>query len=465
MANEECKMDRVEKKLQKVMYAFIISVMIIVAAFAATIYYYETKELSGGGIGEGLFAKAFVDESVGAAPLVVDFSALLFNFKGDPTYHWDFGDGNTSNEVNPAYNYTEEGEYTCNLTVTDITGKNVTNSVKILVVANKAPTVVSLVSPSSSPRPNGPYWLIQLNKIPIIGEQILASLPKSNSPLTKKEGWIKCEAQALDPEGDEIVLYEWELLQPPAATITGKMEYYTYHFEGENMTELTIPMIYTFRQGAYDLRVTVTDARGNKASSQVRFNVGWSNLELQIATLKGSWNKLWGPNFDFQKPWVKNYLHPLVWKLLGPAHNLSDEMVLKILASVPPETRDSIYNLYYTIVWDKTDKNYHKPNWNPPTIPSDPFPANGAENVSLDANLSWNCSDPDGDGIRYDLYFGKETPLPSVASDQGRATYSFLTSMQPNTTYYWTVRAKDKPNTGGSITVDGPIWSFTTGTV
>lgn len=35
------------------------------------------------------------------------------------TYHWDFGDGNTSDQEDPKYNYTETGNYTVTFTVTD----------------------------------------------------------------------------------------------------------------------------------------------------------------------------------------------------------------------------------------------------------------------------------------------------------------------------------------------------------
>ena len=35
------------------------------------------------------------------------------------TWHWDFGDGNTSTEQNPTYTYTEIGNYVVNLTVID----------------------------------------------------------------------------------------------------------------------------------------------------------------------------------------------------------------------------------------------------------------------------------------------------------------------------------------------------------
>ena len=42
---------------------------------------------------------------------------------------------------------------------------------------------------------------------------------------------------------------------------------------------------------------------------------------------------------------------------------------------------------------------------NPPNYPYDPFPENGAIDIDINANLSWSCSDPDGDDLTYDVYF------------------------------------------------------------
>jgi len=458
-------MDRVERKMQKMIYAFIMSVIIIVAAFAVTIYYYETKEISKGAVGEGLFAKAFVDENIGAAPLGVDFSSLLFNFEGTPRYHWDFGDGNTSNETNPTHNYTEKGEYICNLTVTDVTGENVTTSVKISVTVNNKPTVVALVSPTKSPRPDRPFWLIKLNGIPFIGDQLLVALAESDSSLVKGEGWISCEAQPSDPEGDEIVWYEWELQQPPYSTLTGTQEWPKFNFSGENLTTITFPPVYTFRRGQYDVKVTVTDAAGNKASSQVRFNVEISNFEGMRNLLDAIWNGMWGVNFQ-QQPGYKQELLIKIWTLLGPAQTVMNNMVEKILAPLPENLSSQIYGIYSTLVWEQTNRKYHKPNSYAPTKPSDPTPVDNKTGVSTLTNLSWSCSDPDGDQLSYDIYFGTSSPPPQVRSDYKGKTYDLEEQVLiPGTKYYWKIVVTDVPASyayGGSKTVEGSIWSFTT---
>ena len=47
-----------------------------------------------------------------------------------------------------------------------------------------------------------------------------------------------------------------------------------------------------------------------------------------------------------------------------------------------------------------------------PTNPYDLMPTNEMINVSLDTTISWSCSDPDGDPLKYDIYFGI-SPTPA----------------------------------------------------
>ena len=52
------------------------------------------------------------------------------------TYHWDFGEGNTSSEKNPSYHYTSAGNYTVNLTVTDVDGRSDSKTREVTVYPN-----------------------------------------------------------------------------------------------------------------------------------------------------------------------------------------------------------------------------------------------------------------------------------------------------------------------------------------
>ena len=93
---------------------------------------------------------------------------------------------------------------------------------------------------------------------------------------------------------------------------------------------------------------------------------------------------------------------------------------------------------------------------NPPQL-GNYLPGGGATGVSLTPLLSWNASDPDGDTLTYDVYFGTEPSPPLRAS--GLSTKSYLPgTLNHFTLYYWKVVARD--NYGG--TTESPILSFTT---
>ena len=93
-----------------------------------------------------------------------------------------------------------------------------------------------------------------------------------------------------------------------------------------------------------------------------------------------------------------------------------------------------------------------------PYSPSNPGPSHNATNQPLSVNLSWDCSDPDGDTVTYDVYFGTNTnPTTKISSEQSGKTLS-RSNLLIGTTYYWKVVAKD----GKGATTEGPVWQFTT---
>jgi hypothetical protein len=105
---------------------------------------------------------------------------------------------------------------------------------------------------------------------------------------------------------------------------------------------------------------------------------------------------------------------------------------------------------------DETVMAYVSEN-NPPNEPNNPNPVNGAEEVDKETDLSWECSDPDGDPLTYDVYFDTTSPPDLVKSDHNSNSYD-PGILDPNTTYYWQIVAKDLP---GDST-DGPVWNFNT---
>jgi ABC-type transport system substrate-binding protein/PKD repeat protein len=71
---------------------------------------------------------------------------------GIASYAWDFGDDTTETGVSTTHVYSEVGEYTVTLTVTDMSGNTATATVAITVeeeVVNVAPTAVAAATPAS----------------------------------------------------------------------------------------------------------------------------------------------------------------------------------------------------------------------------------------------------------------------------------------------------------------------------
>ena len=91
-----------------------------------------------------------------------------------------------------------------------------------------------------------------------------------------------------------------------------------------------------------------------------------------------------------------------------------------------------------------------------PNEPNEPEPEDGATDVSISADLSWNCSDSDGDNLTYDIYFGNYSPPPKVVSNQSGITYDPGT-LEFGTTYYWQIVAYDEYGASNA----SPIWNFT----
>jgi dipeptidyl aminopeptidase/acylaminoacyl peptidase len=97
-------------------------------------------------------------------------------------------------------------------------------------------------------------------------------------------------------------------------------------------------------------------------------------------------------------------------------------------------------------------------NQNAPDVPSAPTPADGGmpDNVSIE--LSWTCSDLDGDPLSYDIYLDTSA-IPEILVATVDTTSYTPVGLHYNSTYYWQVVATD--TTG--LATEGPIWSFSFG--
>jgi hypothetical protein len=96
----------------------------------------------------------------------------------------------------------------------------------------------------------------------------------------------------------------------------------------------------------------------------------------------------------------------------------------------------------------------------PPDAPSDPSPADGATDVSTDADLSWTGGDADpGDTVTYDVYFEAEDSAPDeLECDDAPEPSCDPGALSEDTDYYWYVVAGD--DNGGITTSE--TWHFTT---
>ena len=82
------------------------------------------------------------DKRDGSLPLQVQFSARDSHDKDgdDLTYHWDFGNGQSSQEINPKITYTKASVYTAKLTIKDSAGKMSSKQIQIFA-GNERPQV------------------------------------------------------------------------------------------------------------------------------------------------------------------------------------------------------------------------------------------------------------------------------------------------------------------------------------
>jgi len=103
-------------------------------------------------------------------------------------------------------------------------------------------------------------------------------------------------------------------------------------------------------------------------------------------------------------------------------------------------------------------KKTTEPENSAPYVPGNPIPSNGAVDQALDVDLSWTCGDPDGDPVRYDIYFGTSSPPSVVSNNQFEWSYD-PGILDFSTQYYWKIVAKDNHD----HISEGNVWNFTTG--
>ena len=74
------------------------------------------------------------------------------------------------------------------------------------------------------------------------------------------------------------------------------------------------------------------------------------------------------------------------------------------------------------------------------------------------AELQWECEDPDGDELVYDVYFGESYPPSTLIAEEVDFNSLIISNLDENTRYYWRVDAMDNEEI-----VSGSTWKFVTG--
>lgn len=108
-----------------------------------------------------------------------------------------------------------------------------------------------------------------------------------------------------------------------------------------------------------------------------------------------------------------------------------------------------------------SDENPTDSGNNPPLQPTigpvSSTPPHESVGQSITPTLHWDCSDPDGDALQYDVYIGSLSTPPLVSSNQPNTNFTPGT-LEYSRKYYWKVIAKDSKGASTSSV----LWSFTT---
>ena len=93
----------------------------------------------------------------------------------------------------------------------------------------------------------------------------------------------------------------------------------------------------------------------------------------------------------------------------------------------------------------------------PPNKPQNLFPENGTDNYPDALILQWQCEDPDGDRLRYDVFLGTGDDL-ALEQPEILSSKLLISELEPGAQYFWKVIARDA--FGG--VAEGPLWAFST---
>lgn len=191
-------------------------------------------------------AQASANVTKGIEPLRVRFSSAgSSDPDGDPlTFRWDFGDGTTSSEANPAKNYRKRGVYTVRLTVSD--GVNQTPAKPIVIQVGLPPTL-TVSAPADG------------------------SLYRAGDTITYNASAVDAAGQDLNDAAikTEVRFHHGTHFHPFVGPLTGRVGSFTIPTTGE-------PAADTW----YEILVTATDSHGLAATKSVAIQPRKSRFTL-----------------------------------------------------------------------------------------------------------------------------------------------------------------------------------------
>jgi outer membrane protein assembly factor BamB len=142
----------------------------------------------------------------GTTLLPITLTGLAFGGHPPYQYHWDFGDGNTSAEINPTHTYATAGNYTATFTITDFE-QNI--SIDTTTVTLDYPLPVLVIT-----RPTNAFYIADKQLFPfsfpfILGKITIKANVTDQYPVTKVEFIIHGANQYTDTTSP----YEWTWTQ------------------------------------------------------------------------------------------------------------------------------------------------------------------------------------------------------------------------------------------------------------
>lgn len=94
----------------------------------------------------------------------------------------------------------------------------------------------------------------------------------------------------------------------------------------------------------------------------------------------------------------------------------------------------------------------------PPDKPVLLYPGNNATDVSIDVTLRWQCSDPDGDELLYNVYIREKGSSTWQVVSRIKTNYYKPGNLEYSTTYEWYIVAVDEQG----LETKSNLWQFTT---